>query len=303
MTVLPLTSQERELPLLGSPRDLHLVRDVTYTEMVMGTRSPHVTIVPQGLVWLTKERAQDRTIPSAHLVRGERRCPAFCVQSSQGGLMRGGHEELRLLPAGLRGIALAKRTQTGVGTLWDDLAAFNQGLGVSGNFLATFFQDYAKQLAEFVAQFEPVPGQRGAVVLVNDRVAGIELMPSPEAFLALWEPLIRDCYGAEAIARQGQAAPKPAPPPTVSSLDDLPRIVAEMAAGQQARLEKVVDGVLAEKARLRLEQQEGELQLSTVAASTCEGQVVRWRGDTVYMSLLARPPRERPFAWLRRLGK
>jgi hypothetical protein len=266
----------------------------------MGTRSPHVTIVPQGLVWLTRERAQDRTIPSAHLVRGERSCPAFCVQSAQTGLMRGGQEELRLLPAGLRRVALRKRAQAGVGTLWDDLARFNQGLGVSGNYLATFFQDYARQLAEFVAQFEPVPGQRGAVVLINDQVAGIELMPTPEAFLALWEPLIRDCYGAEAIARQADHAPLPAPAPKVASLDDLPRAVAEQRAAEQRRLEQVLDGTLTAPARFRREQREGDLVLSTVASATYEGQVVRWREETLYLSLFPRAPRRGLFAWLRR---
>jgi hypothetical protein len=299
MTVLPLTSTTRELPPTGSPRDLSLARDVSYVQLVMRTRSPHVTIVPQGLVLLTQARAQDRTIPSAHLVRGERECPAFCVQSTQHGLMREGQEELRLLPASLRRVALQKRKDASVAALWDDLARFNQGVGVSGNYLASFFKDHARQLAEFVAQFEPVPDQRGAIVLINDQVAGIELMPTPEAFLALWEPLIRDCYGAEAIARQAEHAPVPAPPPKVASLDDLPRVVAEHRAAEQRRLERVVDGTLTARARFRQEQREGDLVLSTVDAATCEGQVVRWREATLYLSLFPKPRRRGPFAWLR----
>jgi hypothetical protein len=85
----------------------------------------------------------------------------------------------------------------------------------------------------------------------------------------------------------------------VRSLDELPGWVAAQAAADQARLEQVVDGTLNGRSRLTLEQQDGELQLSMVDADVCEGQVVRWRSETLYLSLFPKPRKERAFAWLR----
>ena len=114
MTMAPLVAQATECQTVGDTRDLYLEQDVTYETVVMATRSPHVTIIPQGLVLITKERAQDRAFPSAHIVSDKRTCHAFCVQSAQCGLMRRGSDdqrEFRLLPAGVRLAALSKREQ------------------------------------------------------------------------------------------------------------------------------------------------------------------------------------------------
>ena len=290
MTLVPLLEQKTECLTVGDLRDLYLEQDQSYDTLVMATRSPHVTIIPQGLVFITKERAQDRTLPSAHLIKTQKTCHAFCVQSSQGGLMQRQTTEQRqfhLLPVGVRLAALNKREQEGYSAIWEDLAAFNQQLGVEGDFLVSFLQRYQKQLAEFVAEFEPVAFQRGAVILINGEVVGIEVMPNSSGFLALWEPLIRDCYGAEALLH---ASSVPVAVPVlledVESLDDLVKAVNNLAQREQAWVESLVESALTQKERLCEEEHEGEFKLYAVEAAEFKGQLVQQNGDTLYLSLL-----------------
>lgn len=237
MTLVPLVTQTTEYSTIGDLRHLYLEQDQSYDTLVMATRSPYITIIPQGLVFITKERAQDRTLPSAHLVNLKKNCHAFCVQSSQAGLMQEAaieQRQFRLLPAKVRSAALAKRNQPDFSALWEDLAAFNQQLDVPGDFLITFFRRYQKQLAQFVAEFEPVPFQRGALILINDELVGVEVMPNNSAFLALWEPLIRDCYGAEALLHSTTPAKIPVLLENVESLDELVGAVKDLAKQEQA---------------------------------------------------------------------
>lgn len=294
MTLVPLVAQSEYLSV-GDLRDLYLEQDSSYDTLVMATRSPDITIIPQGLVYITKERAQDRAIPSAHLVKKQKTCHAFCVQSSQAGLMqqdKTDRRELRLLPAGVRLAALHKRSAPGFNAIWDDLAAFNQKLDVPGNFLVSFFQRYQQQLALFVAEFEPVPLQRGAVIVINGEVVGIEIMPNSSAFLALWEPLIRDCYGAEALLHSANV-PIPVIMEDVSSLDDLVQAVNNLARREQKLAESLVETVLMQKERLQKEECLSNFVLYAVKTDEFEGQFVQCNGNTLYLSLLRKPPQNR----------
>lgn len=288
--MLPLVEQKTEYFNVGDVRDLYLEQDQSYDTLVMATRSPHITIIPQGLVYITKERAQDRAIPSAHLVRTQKACPAFCVQSSQYGLMqreKAEQREFRLLPAGVRQAALAKRDAGSCGTIWGDLTTFNTQLKVPGNFLVSFFQQYQKQLGEFVAEFEAVPSQRGAIVLINGEVAGVEVMPNSAAFAAIWEPLIRDCYGAEALLQaKDSRVPAPVLMEDVESLDDLVAAVEDLAQRERVWTKSLVETAFSQNQQLREEEREGEFQLQTIETAEFEGQLVQRGGDTLYLSLL-----------------
>ena len=62
-----------------------------------------------------------------------------------------------------------------------------------------FFRPFAKELEEFVAEFEPVAGQVGGIVLFGSNIVGIEVMPTQQHWLAYWQWLIRGCYGAQLL--------------------------------------------------------------------------------------------------------
>jgi hypothetical protein len=177
--------------------------------------------------------------------------------------------------------------------LWRAIGAFNVRSGLPAamerGHLEYFFSHYREQLDDFAAQFEPTPGAVGCVVLLNGRVVGVERTPSPSYFQAVWRPLVRECYGSQAVL---EAQRNSAPPPTrvplrqATSRADLLAALREAVDEERRRL----DNVLAETLRLTLERSEdeaGELTVEAVGDGPFVGQVVRSGGEVVYASLVA----------------
>jgi len=307
MTIIPLVAQETEVDAIGTVADVYLNRDKAYDMLNMGTKSDHPTIVPGGYTLITKQSAQDRALKSKQVIpaKGTTDTPAFCVQSSQGGLM-GSHNEqqkVRMLPARIRKQCYTMRNQQGFNGLWNSLGQYNTSHGLSGDFLKTFFEKYQKQLQEFVAEFELVPHQRGAIILINDKVVGVEISPNPMAFSAQWEILIRDCYGSEAITQQEA-------PPTVhessilgdaESLEDLLNRVEQIEDAEYAFAEKQVSDLLGQQQTESVRQTEGGLKVVDLETPEFVGQGIRSNGDMIDLTLLRRDAAERGFR-MRRHG-
>ena len=294
MTVIPLVSPAGEVAV-GTLRDIYLEQDPAYNRLVLGTESAYPTILPLGYTLITRERAQDRAVATKSIIpgRGSREVPAYCVQSSQCGHMARANrerQEARMLPLGVRRLAFRHRESQDFRCLWDGLAEHNRRHGVTGNFLSSFFEHFRRQLAQFVAEFELVPGQRGAVVLINDRVEGVEVAPSPAAFAAQWEPLIRDCYGAEAVGRQAD----------INAIDgsqllgDAGTFEELLLAARGARAEerefagRTVASILGQEETGRERQREGPLRVLDVETAEYEGQAVRENGSIIDLTLLRR---------------
>lgn len=87
-----------------------------------------------------------------------------------------------------------------------------------------------------------VPGQIGAIILVDDQVVGVERVPSHSYWRSVWPSLVRECYGSLAIRvaqLKGDSATAPASrtplPDDVSSLDELDSLIAEIARQEDER--------------------------------------------------------------------
>ena len=170
------------------------------------------TIVPTGSGFVTREYAQDHAVPSAYLIGpGEDKTleGAMCIQETQGGLIPQSEQtQLVILPAALRAPALAMRNEREYSRLWEDIRKFLAAYEIhtAGN-LVEFLRRYEKQMDQFVAEFELVPDQIGAIISINGSVVGIERAPNVEFWETLWTPLVRVCYGSMAIhAAQVQGA-------------------------------------------------------------------------------------------------
>lgn len=219
------------------------------------------TIVPPGAGWVVKEAAQDHAIGGGTLIgpgKSKRIDTARCIQSRQSGTITRGKHEMLILPAQLRTQALALRKRHGYSELWDALARFNAGYGrVNGDerSLAPFLQHFKSQLDQFVAEFELVPKQIGAIVLVNGALVGIELAPNERYWAAVWTPLIRVCYGSWSIRmRPGMKGPNRHP------LD----VRHESLAGIQEALSASNRASLDRTSQLVSRFREGELALGSV---------------------------------------
>lgn len=294
--------QMQVIPIVGDD-------DLTYAppELEAGTsgygsvalRNAHdkPTIVPYGAGWVVKDRAQDHAIGSgAFLKPGEHKVltKAMCIQQSQPGLIERAKRALTILPARLRAKALAIRHVDQYNKLWEHITTFNTALGIDkvAN-LVTFLTSFQKELDEFVAEFELVPRQIGAIVLVGGEVVGVERAPSAAYFAATWEPLVRVCYGSLAIAAGKSRSMAPATRlPLITgakTLDALKSALVELRMREEVLTLQLVSFVRA----LRLERADaaddtlGTAQLWTVAGLNFGGQVVTDGGSVKYASLIA----------------
>ena len=216
------------------------------------------------------------------------------MQQTQGGYIAEGSHELMLLPAALRRAAHPARLEKNFQRLWPAIGEFSAAAGLenTGGHLEKFFERFRAELDQFVAEFEPVPKQVGAVVLVNGAVAGVERTPSADYFRAVWRPLIRECYGSMALveARKGTpAVPRTRVPlRTAASLDDLEAALVEAEAEERGRVAVLLDGVRAAELSVTTDEA-GETVIEGLGGDgqPFVGQCVRAGGQVLYCSLVA----------------
>ena len=232
MTVIPITS-DTEFTNVADLNDVKLKRDVTYNTLEFSNQSGQVGIVLQGWTIIEpNQKAQDRTVPHAQLIRAanSKAVPANCVQRTQGELFDVGklnQDKFMVLPPSLRGIALRKSsyTSSNVGDLWEDLGRWITGVDCNTNGLQIFYSQFEDKLEQFVAQFEPVEKQLGAIVLINGQIVAIDILPKYSNWKQCWRALIRDSYGAEAVrmaTNEGSHDMSPKFDTTkINSIDDL----------------------------------------------------------------------------------
>jgi hypothetical protein len=295
------------IPLLGeddpafAPPDLE-VRTTSYGTVVLRHDDERPTIVPPGAGWVVEQAAQDHAIGGGVLLAGKSQATiatARCIQRSQHGYIKAAKHPLLVLPVALRAQALSLRHQTGFDKLWAPIAEFNKTVGVTeAGHLEYFLRRFKAELDQFVAEFELLPRQLGAVVLVDGCIAGIERAPSSSFWRVLWEPLIRVCYGSMAIQRgQGGGAPASTRIPLASGATSVAELRMALADAQ-AREHRVVAAVIQHLRDVELrtataaDQVLGRTQLITLASEQLAGQVVREGEQVPYASLCATSLRE-----------
>lgn len=206
MTVMPITS-DVEFTNVANINEVNLQKDSDYNRLQFQNSSGQIGIAIQGWMIMDKtQRAQDRTIPYAHLVKAanSKLIPANCVQHSQGGhfnISNVDHNTFMILPPSLRSLALKKSSyrEAETGALWSSLRTWAKGVDCDNNGLIMFYSKHEDRLDQFIAQFEPVEKQLGAVVLINDVLIAIDIMPKYDSWRRVWRAFIRDSYGAEAV--------------------------------------------------------------------------------------------------------
>lgn len=298
MGVIPILDDGSEDDTFAPPD----VRAGTTSYGVVDVENPadRPTIIPTGAGWVVDEMAQDHAVPTAKFVgakKKERIEKSMCIQETQGGLISKKDHNFVVLPVPLRTRALAMRHEDRYNKLWEHIREFNHSVGVHsrGN-VADFVRNYKDELDQFVAQFELLPGQVGAIVLLDGTVVGIERAPNQAFWASVWEPLIRMCYGALSI--KARRVLKDRPPKHrvplsvgVKSLAGIGRALntAKKKAEEQQGLLMTELSVQEFLPAGRDDDHHGSYRLKTVANRALAGQVVV-RGsveDPVYASLCA----------------
>lgn len=295
MQVVPLVSDLTDDRFVSPVEGGAEVSTSNYGTLEFRNPSDRVLIVPCNAGFVVKQAAQDHAMSHTGVVGASKErkfSTAMCVQQSQGGLIAKGAHRLLILPHALRESALENRVKKEYSKLWADIAAFNRSVGAPARGdLVAFLTRFAKELDEFVAEFECVPNQIGAVILVDDQVVGVERAPSHAYWRSVWPALIRECYGSLAIQfaqAKGETAEVPAsrmPLPEVDSLEDLATAIADVAHEEDERTKTTVRELLDVELRLVRDEKTCGLRVETVESERFGGQVVRDGERIVYASL------------------
>lgn len=292
MQVIPLTGEE--LAEFGSPEQVK-VSSPQYGTMVFDNYAqPQPTIVPHGAAYIVKEAAQDHAVPHVVIIAKGQRVTvptAMCIQASQGGHFANVQQSLSLLPATLRASALRMRREQGYSRLWDKISAYTAESGAphARAHLVAYLQEFARQLDEFVAEFEPVDGQLGAIVLINGRVVGVERVPSYVYWRAYWRPLIRECYGSLAmtVAKKEQPSFPETRRPLAGTFTSPQDVLAALDAIEAAEAEatrSVVRSVLSEPLTMAQDENGGRFSVYGLSSPLFVGQAVYEGAQAVYAS-------------------
>ncbi len=297
MQVIPLLSDLVDDRFVSAAEGGALVSTRGYGTLVFENPSEHTLIVPCHAAYVVKRAAQDHAMAHAAVVK-KHSVRAFdtamCVEQTQPGRIPRANHKMIILPFALREEALALRRKTDFRKLWDALDEFRREMSLpERGHLEDFLSRFRRELDQFVAEFECVPKQVGAIVLVNDEVVGIERAPNHAFWQSVWPALIRECYGSLAVqvARRTDDATPPSTRVSLSdeidSLDALANAVADAEREQRRRTGAIVRGLLDERLPMRVEERVVGLRLSTLDQGRFTGQLITDYGNVVYASLCA----------------
>jgi hypothetical protein len=259
MEVVPLLPQDethhnrmfavpsKSMLLAGNPR---------YGTIIVGNKDKlRPLIVPSNTTWITRHAAQDHALSKASLLAASGKSTydtAACVEQTQAGQIPSDVHQFQILPASLRRIDKDLAEMRDFRKFWGNISTLNTALGLPecGGHLNRIFTHLDKELRQFVAEFETIPGQIGALIIINGKLQGVEIAPSPEYWDSVWEPLIRFSYGPEAVLAARHLGPDGAHQAMLnrpslecdnpSSIEDIESALRKLRSEEKARVEEAV---------------------------------------------------------------
>lgn len=294
MQIIPLIGEEATGYL--SPDEVE-VESPQYGILGFMKRTKGKVIIPSGAAYMTKENAQDHTLPHPGVIAKNanvsRYNTAACIQSSMPGHMVAAKRPFTIVPYAVKAAGLRVRHEVSYSKLWGFIENLNReaGLAARGH-LDDFTNGFAKQLDQFVAEFEPVPQMLGAIVIVNGAVVGIERSPSYEHWLSCWKPLVRDCYGSHAmmVGRTNKIPPpNRIPLGRCDSIQALFVRLAKVTEQESEQTRSLVRGLMGETFGTTLAPQTPQeaMKVYDIAGLNFSGNAVFDEEAPVYLSLLA----------------
>jgi hypothetical protein len=262
------------------------------------------TIMPMGTAILTTQSAQNHALGKVKLMTRMSESnidTAACIQDTQGGIIRSGVHSLSILPYSIREKALEIKDKRGYSKLWPAIKVFNEEVGIEeGNYrsmghLEHYLETFGDKLDEFIGQFEIVPNQVGAIILLNGQIAGVERAPNYDFWKELWKPLIRECYGSASLvfAKKGE---KPSPPlgrmpindHLVKNIDDLETEYNKAEKHEEDTVKNLIRNFIQQPFTATREENEpnGTICVDHLSGGQFTGQIVRDSAFVVYASLV-----------------
>jgi len=305
MQMVPLISEPDMIDKRFGPFTGLLSSTSDYGTLRLENRENHPTIFPMGTGILTKSHAQNHALGKIKLMTPMSEASidtAACIQETQGGTINSGTHTMTILPYSIREKALEIKDEKGYSKLWPAIKEFNKDVGIENSdrfrsmgHLEHYLDDFGDKLDEFIGQFEIVPNQVGAIILLNGQVAGIERSPNYEFWKELWKPLIRECYGSASLvfAKQGV---KPSPPlgrmpindRNVKDIDSLEVEYNKAELFEEDTVKNLIRNFISQPFVATREENEpnGTLCVDHLSGNQFTGQIVRDSSFVVYASLI-----------------
>jgi len=296
MQVIPLLSDLVD-DTIAPPKFQTSTRD--YGTLVVDNPNGSDSILPFAAGFITQQKAQNHATTKAAYIPGKRQTTitnAACIQSSQGGSIQKGDHPMTILPWSIREAAMIVKDAKNYSKLWPTIEEFNQNLGLQKQgHLEYYLSSFKKQLDVFVAEFETLPNQVGAIIIMNGKVVGIEKAPNYSYWKELWTPLIRECYGSLAIQYRKQFGDNPAPPKTrvplksvkVTSLKDIANALDHAKKQEESNVKQIVRKFIKNQFKRDLEQSVGsDISVESLTHKQFAGQIVRNGAQVLYASLM-----------------
>lgn len=237
---------------MASFSEVKFIRTSDYGVMDFINNSEKPFIIPAGYAIITKQMAQDHAIPTASFIKGKEEKSfqnACCIEQTQPGFIDGERlkENFTMLPISIRRsefYRLKNDNHFSFSRLWEDISKFQKKLvlGKEGN-LVLFFNRYMDRLSTFTAEFEPVNGQIGAIIMIGDEIVGIEVAPTHEYFVSIWDGLIRGAYGAEVLSRSLKSLIPNFEKDSILNLDGIDNVEDILEVVQQYRKENTQNAI------------------------------------------------------------
>lgn len=209
MTIVPILGAERGD--VASPTNLVFQSTSNYGTMVFENLDQDKDAIVPSNMMIRGRSAQDHAMSGSGVVMKNTKRSfnnACCIEETQGGYLQSTGNEEDVLPVLLRRSLLdpAVRSNESYSKLWGKIKLWLEGVAIKNRGRAQahlrYFYDtpeIKEALEEFAAEFEPVDGQIGAIIMFSGVPVGIEIMPSVDHWETYWKHLIRGCYGAEMV--------------------------------------------------------------------------------------------------------
>ncbi len=296
MQIVPLLSNIVDNDIV-SPIGVVEASTSNYGTLNVTNKSKSYTIFPSGGAVISKQSVQNHASPKGIFIKPNVKVTtnqAACIQENQGGAMRPETTfHMSILPWAMREYALDKKDSSEYNKIWPAIREFNQHLGLMNKGHLEFFLDSFKdQLDTFIAEFEIVPNMVGAIIFLDGDIIGIERSPNYEYWKSMWEPLIRESYGSEALR---YAKLKKSPPPKmriplasarIKSVKDILPELQKVQRQEEARVKKIIKSFIKTKFVRTVEQRGDSISMETIKNRQFIGQVLCREGGFPYVSLV-----------------